>query len=250
MVDVSVVILTKNEEANIVDVIENAKQVTSHVLIVDSGSTDKTVDLAEAHGAKVVYRAWDNDFAAQRNFALEHVTTEWVLYLDADERLNKELCKSVERAVATSVDKQYVIKRKSVAFGKEFNYGVLKPDFVPRLFKESHVQWVNKVHERPECGDEKVVLDGFIKHYTYSGWSQWLKKFEQYTTIWAEDAYLRGKRTSLSTAFGHAFFAFIQMIILKKGILDGGMGLVMSCNHFFYTLIKYLKLLELQRKGE
>lgn len=249
MSDVTVVILTKNEELNIVEVVKNARLLTNKVLVVDSGSTDQTVELAEKSNAKVVYRAWNNDFAAQRNFALKHVETVWVLYLDADERLNSNLIEAVKRVVSSNKDEQYAIKRKSVAFGQAFNYGVLKPDFVYRLFKTSHVKWVNKVHEKPLCNDKIVTLDGYIEHYTYIGWEQWLKKFDQYTTIWAEDALLRGKRVSLIGAFGHALFGFVQMAILKKGILDGGLGLVMSCNHFFYTLMKYLKLIELQRKG-
>ena len=249
-VDVTVVILTKNEELNIVDVLSNVKRITCNILVVDSGSIDDTVTLAEANGAKVVYRDWDNDFSAQRNFALEHVDTGWILYLDADERLNEQLCEAIKNVIAKNENRQYSIKRKSVAFGKEFNYGVLKPDFVPRLFKTSHVQWVNKVHEKPLCKDKLEVLEGFIKHYTYTNWEQWLKKFDQYTSIWAQDAYARDKKVTLYGAFGHAFFGFLQMAFLRKGILDGGMGLAMSCNHFFYTLMKYLKLIELQRKGD
>ena len=246
----TVVILAKNEESNIVEVITNAKSMSSNILIVDSGSTDNTVALAKSNGAKVIYRAWDNNFSAQRNFALEHVDTEWVLYLDADERLNEQLCEAIKKAISRNEDKQYSLKRKSVAFGKEFNYGVLKPDFVPRLFKTSHVKWVNMVHEKPLCDDKIEVLEGYVKHYTYTNWEQWLRKFDQYTSIWAQDAYAKGKKVSIFAAFGHAFFGFLQMAILKKGILDGGMGLVMCCNHFFYTLMKYLKLIELQRKGD
>ena len=250
MDSLTIAILTKNEERNIIDVIRNCQRLTDSILVVDSGSTDNTVTLAEANGAKVVYRAWDNDFSAQRNFALEHVDTEWILYLDADERLNEQLCEAIKKVITKNENRQYSIKRKSVAFGKEFNYGVLKPDFVPRLFKTSHVQWVNKVHEKPLCEDKLEVLEGFIKHYTYINWEQWLKKFDQYTSIWAQDAYARGKKVTLYGAFGHAFFGFLQMAFLKKGILDGGMGLAMSCNHFFYTLMKYLKLIELHRKGD
>ena len=250
MDSLTIAILTKNEERNIIDVIRNCQRLTDSILVVDSGSIDNTVTLAEANGAKVVYRAWDNDFSAQRNFALEHVDTEWILYLDADERLNEQLCEAIKKVITKNENRQYSIKRKSVAFGKEFNYGVLKPDFVPRLFKTSHVQWVNKVHEKPLCEDKLEVLEGFIKHYTYINWEQWLKKFDQYTSIWAQDAYARGKKVTLYGAFGHAFFGFLQMAFLKKGILDGGMGLAMSCNHFFYTLMKYLKLIELQRKGD
>lgn len=250
MYDVTVVILTKNEEEHIVDVINNAHKLTNKVLIVDSGSIDNTVTLAESIGAKVVYRAWDNDFAAQRNFALEYVNTEWIFYLDADERMNDELIKDILKHISENSDRQFSVKRKSMAFGQEFNYGVLKPDFVPRLFKVGSVKWIGKVHENPVCNFNIDVLKGFIKHYTYKDWEQWLRKFDQYTTIWAQNAYEKGSRTKLIYAFGHAFFGFIQMAFLKKGILDGFMGFIMSCNHFFYVLMKYLKLLELQRKGE
>ena len=248
--NLTVVILTKNEEKNIVDVVRNAAQVADDVLIIDSGSTDKTVELAKKENARVVHRSWDNDFAAQRNFAFEHTDKEWILYLDADERLNDELVEAIKSVVKLNQVRQYSIKRKSIAFGKKFSYGVLKPDFVPRLFKTQRVRWVNKVHERPVCEDRLILLDGYIRHYTYTSWEQWLNKFDQYTTIWAADAYRNGKCIGLFSAFGHALFGFFQMAILKKGFLDGGMGLIMSFNHFFYILMKYLKLIELQRKGD
>lgn len=248
--NLTIVILTKNEEENIQQVINNAKNCTDYILVVDSGSEDKTVELAKAAGARVIYRAWNDDFSAQRNYALQNVDTDWILYLDADERLNDELIEAVKNVVVQNSDIQYTIKRKSVAFGRAFNYGVLKPDFVARLFKTKHVKWVNKVHEHPECADKTQILPGYIEHYTYKDWEHWLRKFDQYTTIWAQNAYENGKKVTLCTAILHAFFGFIQMGILKRGFMDGLMGIVMSINHFFYTLMKYLKLIELQRKGD
>lgn len=247
MSKLSVVILTKNEEANIIDVVKNARQVTDCVLVIDSGSTDNTVVLAEENGAHVLYRAWDNDFAAQRNFALQHISTEWVLYLDADERLNEELVLAIKKAVASNKDIQYSIKRKSVAFGQEFNYGVLKPDFVPRLFKTNNLTWINKVHERPVCDDKLETLGGYIEHYTYINWEQYLNKFNSYTSIWAQNAFEKGKHVGGLTAYSHALFAFIQMAVLKRGILDGRLGITLCVYHFMYTLTKYIKLIELQR---
>ena len=241
------VILTKNEEKNIIDVVCNCKQLTSNVLIVDSGSTDKTVELAKQNGAKVVNREWDNDFSAQRNFALAQVDTEWVLYLDADEILNPKLVEAIKDVLSSNRDEQYAIKRKSVAFGKEFNYGVLKPDCVPRLFKASHVKWVNKVHEKPVCNDKIVVLDGHIEHHTYPSWQHYFNKFNQYTTIWAENALEKSKKSSYIAAYGHAVFEFFQMLILKKGFLDGRLGFTLCVYHFMYTLTKYIKLIDLQR---
>ncbi len=249
MNNLTVVILTKNEEKNIVDVVRNAKRVAATVMVIDSGSTDATVQLAETNGARVVYRAWDNDFSAQRNFALQQVTTPWVLYLDADERLNAQLVEAVQKAVARNEQKQFAIKRKSVAFGQEFNYGVLKPDFVSRLFRTQNVQWVNKVHEKPVCQDALEVLAGYIEHYTYVSWGQYFNKFNQYTGIWAQNAYEQGKRTSFLTAYSHAFFAFVQMLLFKKGILDGRLGFTLCVYHFMYTLTKYVKLVDLCRSG-
>ena len=125
--NLTVVILTKNEEKNITSVIKNAMQVTDKVLIVDSGSTDKTVELAKDNAAKVIYRAWNDDFAAQRNFALEHVHTKWVLYLDADERMDLELSIAIVNAVKDSKEAMYRFIRYNNAFGRSFRYGVLAP---------------------------------------------------------------------------------------------------------------------------
>lgn len=248
--NLTVVILTKNEELNIVDVIANAKQVSDKVLVVDSGSTDRTVELAEQNGARVVYRAWDNDFAAQRNFALEHVDTEWVLYLDADERMNDELCREVREAVRKNAAKQYYMSRKVYAFGFEYRYGAFRPDKVLRMFPVNSVKWENKVHEHPECALQQEYLDGFMKHYTYSSWQQWWNKAGNYTSIWANDVYEKGKRVSLISPLAHSFSGFIKVYILQLGFLDGWAGLYSSLQHSIYTLMKYLKLIELQNNNK
>ena len=103
MSSLAILILTCNEEDNIVSVVENAKKCTDEVVVIDSGSTDCTVELAKEHGAKVSFRAWTNDFSAQRNFALEQTDADWVLYLDADERLNENVIAEVKRIVASGV---------------------------------------------------------------------------------------------------------------------------------------------------
>lgn len=249
MAKLAVLVLTKNEEKNVTDVIINAKQCTDEIIVIDSGSTDKTVELAEMAGAHVYFRAWDNDFAAQRNFGLGLTEAEWVLYLDADERLNAELIAAIKEKIKNAELKQYKILRKSVAFGHKFNYGVLRPDHVIRLFPHKKVEWVNKVHERPVCSLPEETLKGYIEHFTYEGWSQYLQKLDQYTTIWANDAYKNDKKTSLANAFAHATFGFLQMAFLKKGVLDGWLGLALCCNHFTYVLLKYLKLYELRKKS-
>ncbi|WP_427113174.1 glycosyltransferase family 2 protein [Megasphaera sueciensis] len=251
MSTLSILILTKNEQDNIVDVIRNAFQCADEVIIIDSGSTDNTAKLAEREGASVCYRAWDDDFAAQRNFGLIQTTADWVFYLDADERLSSELIDAVHRAAALNdTTKQYSIQRKSVAFGTKFGHGVLYPDYVSRMFPRTAVHWVHKIHEHPECKLITETLPGHIEHYTYKNWHHWEGKLCQYTTIWAEEAFKRGKRTSLSSIFLHSLGGFFKMFIVRAGFLDGWMGTYMCFNHFFYTMLKYLKLYELQRKSD
>lgn len=251
MKSLAILILTKNEEANIVDVVENAKKVTKEVIVIDSGSTDQTVVLAEKTGAKVAFRAWDNDFSAQRNFALAQTSADWVLYLDADERLTAKTIEAIRNILhSEDMNYQYEFQRKSVAFGKTFSHGVLKPDYVARLFPRNAVQWVNKVHEHPECALPKQRIVGYMEHYTYADWQEWEEKLCLYTTIWAQDAFKRGKRTSLSSIFIHSLGGFFKMFVLRAGFLDGCIGSYLCCTHFFYTMLKYLKLHELQRKSE
>ena len=246
----AIAILTKNEESNIVDVIENARQCTDEILIIDSGSTDKTVELAEKLGAKVFFRTWDNDFAAQRNFALDKTTADFILYIDADERLTSKTVAHIKKILAQdNFNFQYKVQRKTTAFGQIFNYGVLYPDYVLRMFPREKVQWRGKVHERPECPCEIETLQGYLEHYTYRSWSQWQDKSKLYSTIWAENAFKSGKRTSKAGAFLHASAGFFKMFFLKAGFLDGWYGFYTCANHFFYTMMKYLKLLELQKNN-
>ncbi len=247
MPQLAVLILTKNEEQNIREAIENAMACADEVVIIDSDSTDNTVAIAKEAGAKVVNRAWDNDFAAQRNFALNSTWAEWVLYLDADERLNPELIADIKRVVEEDVPKQFEIVRKTVAFGKMFKHGALRPDTVTRLFRRENVSWVGQVHERPICTDKKNQLKGFIEHYTYDSWEKYLEKMNHYTTIWAADMYDQGKRVSLAGVFGHVANAYVKAVILRLGFLDGFMGIFMCISHAYYTLMKYLKLYNLQR---
>ena len=247
MQQLTAVILTKNEEANIIDVVKNAFAVADKVLIVDSGSTDVTVELARESGAEVIYRAWDNDFAAQRNFALKYIDTYWTLYLDADERLDKDLISVIRNIIKNESNKQYSMMRKIHAFGFTYKYGIFKPDEVLRLFPTKSVRWVNKVHEKPVCDFPKEKLRGFIEHYTYTSWQQWWDKAGHYTSIWADDVYEKGKRTSISGAFFHATYGFIRAYIIQLGFLDGWSGLYSSLQHFIYTMMKYLKLYELEK---
>lgn len=248
MHDVTVIVLTKNEETHIVDVIKNAQKLTSKIIIIDSGSTDKTVELAEQLGIKVFFRAWDNDFSAQRNFALKYVKTDWVLYLDADERMNGAFIDSVKHVI----EKDKAIfkgERRNNAFGKSFKYGVLGPDSVIRLFPKEHGYWTGKVHEKVVCDLPLKKLDGYIEHYTYTDFEEYLSKMNMYSTIGAVKNLEAGKKVNYIKDFIiRPLFAFVKMYFLKRGFLEGWMGFVLCLNYANYTLNKYIKLMLLERK--
>lgn len=243
----TIVILTKNEALNIVECVENAKQVTDDVLVIDSGSTDDTVQLAKTTGARVVYRAWDDDFAAQRNFAIENSDAEWILYLDADERLSDELIKSIKRALQDNKDECYEIKRINHAFGHRFKHGVYGPDKVTRMFKRTHFKYMNKVHEHAGCGDVQKRLTGVIEHYTTRTVEERDRKSKRYAMLWAQNAFEQGKRTNLIEILIHTAGAFIKVYVLQLGFLDGVMGFYVSVQHSDYTFKKYVRLMDLQQ---
>lgn len=241
--DLTVAVLTKNEEKNILDVIANAKLVTDKVLIVDSGSTDRTVELAKEAGARVVYRAWDNDFAAQRNFGQEQAETRWILFLDADERLNEELAQDILRVVKEDKPALYRFARRNSAFGRDFRYGVLGPDAVNRLYPKAQGIWEGKVHEGVKTSLPIITLKGYLKHYTYADFEQYNAKMNQYSTIGAKNNFEKGKRASvIGDMLFRPIFAFLKMYFLKLGILEGWLGFVLCLNYANYTLSKYVKL--------
>lgn len=242
-----VIILTKNEENNIVSAVANAKTCADEVLVVDAGSTE-TVELAQNSGAKVVFHQWDGDISAQRNFALRNTDAAWVFYLDADERISGKTGKAIKEIVFANKQVQGKVKRINIAFGHTFSHGAFGPDEVVRLFPKNEVKWINKVHERPICNSPMITIAGALDHYTYDRWQQWWEKAGKYTTIWSEDSYAKGKRTTLVGAVLHTISGMFKALIIQRGFLEGYMGLVSTWQHGLYTLSKYMKLLELQRK--
>jgi len=243
MSNLTVVILTKNEEHNIVDAIKSSFQVASKVLVIDSGSTDKTIELAKANGAYVIGRDLNNDFAGQRNFADNYVDTEWVLHLDADERINDELVKAIK--VVLDEDKPMLCKfiRRNHAFGRTFKYGVLAPDTVLRMYPVGKASWKEKVHERPVSDLPVVILKGYLKHFVYTSFNQYLNKMNLYSTIGAQNNKDKGKKASVvKDIVLRPFLAFLKMYLLKGGILEGWIGFVLCLTYANYTLNKYVKL--------
>ena len=242
-----IVIITKNEAENIKSCIQNAKKISDKILVIDSFSDDDTVVIAQKLGARVLKRKFD-DFANQRNFANQNSNAKWILHLDSDEIITDELAKNILEAIKSNNEAVYLLSRKSYAFNQDFNYGVLAKDEVARLFPNGKAKFSGAVHEKLISNLPTKSLNGYLKHCTYKNWDQWLKKFDHYTSLWALSAFENNKKVSLGGAFAHAFGGFFKMAFVKKGLLDGKMGIVLCVLHFFYTLMKYLKLIELRNK--
>lgn len=248
MSKLAVIILTKNEEKNIEAAIKSA-EFADEILVIDSGSTDRTQEFAEKHGARFITRLMDEaGFAGQRNFALTQTAAEWVFYLDADERITAAASDDIRQAVI-SIDKvAYKIKRLNIVFGQQMKYGEHGPDWCVRLFPRQSVHWEGAVHESPQTQLPVKALTRPLLHYTYTDWDRYFEKFNQYTSLMAKRMLEGGKRASFGDILFHPMFAFIRFYFLRLGFLDGKQGLIFALNHYFYTMIKYVKLYYAQRE--
>lgn len=247
MPKLSVIILTQNEEKNIADCIRSA-YFADEIVIVDSGSTDNTKELAEKLNARFLYHPMTEEgFAGQRNFALTQTDAEWVFYLDADERVTLDAADQIQEAVARNEQKVYRIRRENIVFGQRMHYGAHRPDYAVRLAPRKRIIWAGNVHEEVRTSLSVGKLTGCLEHYTYTTWEKYFVKFNQYTTLAAEAMYAERKSVTKAAILGHTAGAFLRQYVLNKGFLDGFMGLVMSLTATMYTMTKYLKLRNLYR---
>ena len=244
----AVIILTHNEERHIEDCIKSAA-FADEILVIDDMSADRTVELACAAGARVVEHALAGDFAAQRNFALTQTEADWVFYVDADERVHEGADEELRRVMAEDARAVYAIKRINVVFGRRMYHGGHRPDYPRRFFPRDAVRWEGLVHERTESDLPVRRLKGSLLHYTYTSWDRYLQKFNQYTTLMAERQHAEGKSASFLKILLDPPFAFFRFYILQRGFLDGRLGFVMAVFHGFYTMVKYVKLYDIERSG-
>ena len=243
----AVVILTKNEEQHIADCMASA-DFADEILVIDSGSTDRTQAIAEAKGARfITHPMTDEGFAGQRNFALTQTEAEWVLYLDADERITPELAEAVKNVVQKGSSAIYRVQRLNILFGKAMHHGGHRPDWCDRLMPRAQVTWTGRVHEGVQSSLPQQCLTGMLEHYTYRTWRQYFDKTNHYTSLSAQEMFAHGKRAAGGTVISHAVFAFIKSYLLKAGFLDGYMGFIMSVLAGIADLMKYLKLQNLAR---
>ena len=243
----AVLILTYNEEKNIEECVGSVS-FADEIIVIDSGSTDQTCQLAEKLGVKFVYHPMDEGFAGQRNFALQQTGADWVLYLDADERITPELAGEIQEIVKKDEQYAYQILRNNVVFGQHVGYGGHSPDYSLRLYPRLAISWEGVVHEQAKVTLPIRKSKNGMLHYTYTSWDRYFFKFNQYTTMMAEKMLENGKKTKITDITLRPCFAFFRFYILKSGWRDGKIGFIMAAYHAFYTMTKYVKLYYLRKE--
>ncbi len=246
----SVIIITKNEAANLQDCLESVS-FANEIIIVDSESTDNTQEIARSFGAKLeITRDWPG-FGPQKNRALNLATQEWVLSIDADERVTPELKQEILAVMSSNQAANcYAIPRLSWYCGKFMKHSGWYPDYVDRLFKRGTAQFSDHlVHERLIPQGSVGKLKHHFLHYSFRDFSQVLKKVDSYSTASAEQAFKQGKRSSVCKAFWHAVWAFTRTYFLRLGFLDGSHGLALAISNAEGTYYRYLKIWLLEQSG-
>jgi glycosyltransferase involved in cell wall biosynthesis len=243
MVQLSVVMITKNAERLLDLVLEKAAQVADEIIIMDALSTDQTLEIASKYSAKIVTQPWLG-FGLQKQKALDLAVGEWVLSLDADEVLTEELIVSINRLKETRFQgpyQGYEIKRPLVFAGEVLRWTVSL--WVLRLFKRS------EAHFTPQLVHERLVLEGPVGrihsgdllHYSYESVSDWVSRMNRYTDLSVQEK-KSSKKTSITFAVLSGIVVFLKIYVLKRGFLDGKMGFVFACNWGLSNYLKYLKL--------
>jgi glycosyltransferase involved in cell wall biosynthesis len=247
--NLSVGIITYNEEKKLSRTLDTVKDIADEIIIVDSGSIDKTVEIAESFGASVFVEPWKG-FGAQKNSVIDKCRGKWILLIDADEEITPEL-KACIRDISESPKPQYEVYKiqfRSVCFGKEIKYGGWSGFYRIRLFRNGAGRYDDKlVHENFLTSASIGILKKYIIHRTYDNLEEYFDKFNSYTSKWAMQYYEKGKKKSFAAVYFSAKFNFLKSYIFNLGFLDGYEGYLLSKAGAMYVLIKYLKLRELNK---
>jgi glycosyltransferase involved in cell wall biosynthesis len=248
MSTISVIIITKNESQNIAECIKSAT-FANEILVLDSGSNDSTVQIAQELGAKVIQTDWPG-FGAQKNKAIKHATSEWVLSLDADERVSAALANEITQAINDNKFKIFDIPRSSLYISKFMKHSGWSPDRTKRLFKKGSAYFSeNKIHESLQTFNTVGHLNEPLIHYSFRDFETVLKKVNQYSSLSAEQFLLCKKKSSLKKAIFHGLWTFLRTYFLRAGFLDGREGFMLAVSNAEGVYYRYLKLMHLQQKN-
>ena len=241
----AVALIVKNEEKHLQACLDTVKDWVDEIVLLDSGSTDRTEDIARQYTDKFYTNLEWPGFGQQRQLAQSYIESDFVLWLDADERVTNQLRQDIQHAITQHNDKNiYRINRLTTAFAKEIRHSGWSPDWVVRLYKTSDTQYNDAlVHESVVIPDgfNIISLNGHLKHFTYEKLAEYTRKTQLYMQSWADQR--EGKKSaSLFSAFTHGFFRFFKMYIIKRGFLDGRHGFLLAVLSANTTFTRYADL--------
>lgn len=244
---VTAVVLTKNEEKNIVDCLEGLR-FCDEILVVDDNSEDRTEEIAKRFNVKIIKHSLNDDFSKQRNFALENVSSGWVLFVDADERINEVLAKEISYATLDDKNEGYLLKRDDIIWGKRLKYGETGGMKFLRLAKKGLGQWEGKVHEEWRIKGKIGTLSNHIDHYPHQTVGEFLKEINYYTDLRAQELYSKGVSVRWYGILFYPKAKFLLNYFLRLGILDGLPGFVFAIMMSFHSFLVRGKLWQLNQK--
>ena len=238
---ITATIITYNEERNIARAIESLR-CCDEIIVVDSGSSDRTVELAEKLGARVVESPWPG-YAKQKNLAAERAANDWILSLDADEALSEALEADIWHIKKNGPKYDaYVMPRLAKYLGQWIFHSGWYPDKKVRLYHREKAQWTGDyVHESVRVQGSVGQLEGRILHYTCDSLSEHLRTLDRYTTLAAEQIVAQRRPVSLWRLTADPLWTFVRTYVFKLGFLDGFEGLAIAYMAAFYNFLKYAK---------
>jgi glycosyltransferase involved in cell wall biosynthesis len=244
----SAAIITFNEEKNICRCLESVRWM-DELCVVDSFSTDRTVELARRYCDKVVQRKWPGH-VQQKQFALEQAAGDWILSLDADEELSPEAAAEIKSvlAAAPADANGYSFPRQSFYLGRWIKHGGWYPDRKVRLVRRGHARWGGEdPHDKLAADGQTRDLNGKINHYVYADISQQLRTVDSFSRITAQQWHEQGRRAGAGAMIFKTLGKFFETYVWKLGMLDGMPGFIISAISSYYVFLKYAKLWELQK---
>jgi glycosyltransferase involved in cell wall biosynthesis len=246
MPPISATVITFNEEANIAGALESLRW-ADEIVVVDSGSTDGTLEICRNRGVAIYGRAWTG-YVDQKNYAVEKATNDWVFSLDADERVSPGLAREIADTVRSGLRYSgYRIPRVACFMGRWIRHGDWYPDYQLRFFDRRHGRWHGgRVHESVRLDQAPGFLNGEIHHFTYRNLSAYLRRLESYSTLAAADYHERGTVSTPLRMLLNPAATFVKAYFLKRGFADGTPGFVVAVMGAVSVFFKYAKLYELR----
>jgi len=254
-VKISACLIVCNEEKNLARCLTSVALLVDEIVVVDSGSTDRTAEIARSFGARVIGQPWLG-YVGQKNFALDQASHPWVLSVDADEELSPELTAAVARlrgdpaADAPGAPNGYTVSRLVFYRGKWIHHGDWYPDRLVRLFRRAEARFTGgRVHEKLEIEGHHPLLPGDLHHFTYTDPADRAQRSATYAALWAQTAREAGRRTWPGIGVSHAALRFVRGLIFKRGLLDGAVGFDVAWGNAREVWLKYHLLREMQQSG-